>query len=913
MTNHLLKLFYTTKDKNYRGRQIMLKLCCMLIAALLAAGLFQDTAQAASGIKIYDYATKKESTYKDKQVKVTLNGKTVTNTKYPGILVNGISLVPYDDVFQSSGIAAECTYNKSKGTVSISKYGKTITMTIGSTKATLNGQKVTLPVAPKRIKYVKANTTKVLVPSRFISEKLGLTYSWNSSTSTVAIVKTSMVLSYDGGEKFEYTGAQGKVTVNGKNISLGNMPSIITNNTAMVRAKKVFTDASIGATYSYNKSDKSVTLTKADKTLVMYIGKKTAYLNGNAISMDTAPIVVTNHAVKTSYVMVPGGFTASCLGYDYQWNNTTRTSVITTQKKQTTVVNQNGSGVAPELGDSGALTEVGTILGQWISTDTAIQKSSGVRQINAETNTGYGSVITVERDYTNLKQNAETFIINSTGSFGKVSSQSSDKIITIKAEGMTCSDQTYQAYGIFSNFVNTVGIYNNGDNSTSIQFDMPSTEFSYDLSLSANRQSLYVTVYYNTLTSAVIGSNNYCDYVTLTGVEPLKVTSNNSNGYINIELPYTTCGFNDINTMISGAKYITYFNVIGGPDKTYVVIGVNEGYEYYVSQNQNQYSIIFMVPGSGGAVGDSTSSGSGGNSGGLSRTLDKAFCEIIMPKPEGLTSSMMSDEDNYFNHNFVIRLQGDYTSVINNSTITNTSGTVTGINVSLNSNNETEISVNTSKLQGYQYGMDDTNIYINIGNPKEIYKNIVILDPGHGGDAKGAEYFGTKEKDLNYKILYTIGKKYFNRDSSTLKVYYTRIKDVDMSLSDRAAFASKYGADLFVSLHMNAALIDSAHGTEVYYSTSNNSPNSAGLTSKILADALAESIPANLGTLRRGSKAAKYTVVHKNTVPAVLIELGFLSNKSDHSLLTDENFQENAARTIYETVLQVLNQYPTGR
>jgi N-acetylmuramoyl-L-alanine amidase len=191
---------------------------------------------------------------------------------------------------------------------------------------------------------VKANTTKVLVPSRFISEKLGLTYSWNSSTSTVAIVKTSMVLSYDGGEKFEYTGAQGKVTVNGKNISLGNMPSIITNNTAMVRAKKVFTDASIGATYSYNKSDKSVTLTKADKTLVMYIGKKTAYLNGNAISMDTAPIVVTNHAVKTSYVMVPGGFTASCLGYDYQWNNTTRTSVITTQKKQTTVVNQNGSG-----------------------------------------------------------------------------------------------------------------------------------------------------------------------------------------------------------------------------------------------------------------------------------------------------------------------------------------------------------------------------------------------------------------------------------------------------------------------------------------------------------------------------------------------------------------------------------------
>ncbi len=893
----------------------MTKLCCMLIAALLAAGLFQDTALAASGIKIYDYATKKESTYKDKQVKVTLNGKTVTKAKYPGILVKGIALVPYDDVFQTSGIAAECTYNKSKGTISISKYGKTITMTIGSTKATLNGQKVTLPVAPMRIKYVKENTTKVLVPSRYITEKLGLTYSWNSSTSTVAIVKTSMVLSFDHGEKFEYTGAQGKVTVNGKNISLGNMPSIITNNTAMVRAKRVFTDASIGAVYSYNNSDKSITLTKGDKTLVMYLGNKTAYLNGNAMTMDTAPILVTNHSVNTSYVMVPGGFTASCLGYDYKWNNTTRTSIITTQTHQSSVGNQTGSGTSPELGDSGAMTEVGTILGQWIGAETAFQRSSGVHQINAETYTASGAITTVERDYNNLKLNAETFIINSTGNFGEVTSQSSDKVLTLKATGMIGSDQTYQAYGVISNLVNTIGIYNNGDNSATIQLEMPSAEFSYDLSLSANRQSLYVTIYYNSLTSAVIGSNNYCDYVTLTGVEPLKVTTSNSTGYINIELPYTTSGLSDINTMISGAKYITYFNVIGGTDKTHVIIGVNEGYEYYVSQNQNQYSFIFAVPGSGSTTGGSTGSGvgNGGNSGGFSKTLDKAFCEIIMPKPDGLTPSMMSDEDKYFDRNFVIRLQGDYTSVINNSTIMNTSGTVTGISVALNGNNETEITVRTSKLQGYQYGMDDTNIYINIGNPKDIYKNIVILDPGHGGGANGAQYFGTKEKDLNYKILYTIGKKYFNQDTSKLKVYYTRIKDVDMSLSDRAAFASKYGADLFVSLHMNASLTKSAHGTEVYYSSSNNSPNAAGLTSKMLADAFAESIPTNLGTLKRGSRAEKYTVVHKNTVPAVLIELGFLSNESDYSLLSDANFQENAARTIYETLLQVLNKYPTGR
>jgi N-acetylmuramoyl-L-alanine amidase len=562
------------------------------------------------------------------------------------------------------------------------------------------------------------------------------------------------------------------------------------------------------------------------------------------------------------------------------------------------------------------MTEVGTILGQWIGADSAIMRSSGVHQINAETSAASGVVTKVERDYSSLKQNAETFILSSTGTFGSMTSQISDKAIFIKAEGMTCYDQTYQAYGVISNFVSTIGIYNNADNSTSIQLDMLSPEFSYDLTLSDDRQSLYVTVYYNSLTSAVIGTNNYCDYVTLTGIEPLKVTTDKANGYLNIELPYTTSSISDINTLISGAKYINYINVIGGADKTQIIIGINEGYEYHVTQNQNQYSLIFMIPGSGSAGGGSTGSGSvsnGGSNGGISQTLDKASCEIIMPKPEGLTSSMISDEDNYFNHNFVIRLQGDYTSVINNSTITNTSGTVTGINVSLNGNNETEITVHTSKLQGYQYGMDDTNFYINVGNPKDIYKNIVILDPGHGGGANGAEYFGTKEKNLNYKILYTIGKKYFNQDTTKLKAYYTRINDVDMSLSDRAAFASRYGADLFVSLHMNASLTRSVYGTEIYYSNSNNSPNAAGLTSKILADTFAERIPASLGTLKRGSRAERYTVVHKNTVPAVLIELGFLSNESDYNKLSDANFQENAARTIYETLLQVLNDYPTGR
>ncbi len=907
MRHELQTIFNITKDNTVRSRQLGLKLGFLLVVAFLTLGLFHDSALAASGLRIYNYTTKKESTYTDKQIKVTLNGETVTKSHTPGILVSGIAMVPYNDVFEKSEIAAECNYDKEKGTISISKYGKTLQMTIGSKKAKLNGKTVNLSVAPIKVKFMKDGLVKVLVPSRFISETLGLKYTWNSSKSTVAIEMTTLMLSYNGAKKFEYTGALGKVTVDGKNINLGKMPSIITNNTAMLRAKWVFTNPAIGATYQYDNAKKKLTLTKGNTVLVMTVGDTTAYLNGNATKMDTAPMIIKNYSSGTSYLMVPGSFTASCLGFNYKWDNATRTSIIATQKS--TTPGNTGSGNSPELGDSSVIIEAGTILNQWVADTSVYSLSTELHEISVDSvEANPAALVSVTRDNSIIKQNAETFKITANGSMGKITSQKADKQIQIQVANLSATDITYPMYGIFSNYVNTIGTYTNSSGQTTLLLDLLSSEYTYDVALSQDKQTLYITVYHNTLTSAVIGTNNAGDYVTLTGIKPLKVTMNQSTGYLNIDLPYTTNGIGDIYTNLVGSKYINLFYSIATPDSTQIVIGANEGYEYYISETDNKYSILFLTPGSVQQPPAVTPTQPG-----LSDQVDPNECEIIIPRPDGLNAAMITDEDYYFENSFVLRLMGDYTGVINSSNIINTSGRVKDISVNLNSNNETEIRIRTSKLQGYEYTMDDKNIYINIGDPKDIYPNIVILDPGHGGGAIGAQYYGTNEKDLNFKILYTLGKKYFNQDTSKLKVYYTRIKDVDMSLSDRAAFASKYGADLFVSLHMNANLNRTVYGTEVYYSTNNNSPNKAGLTSKALADLFGDRISGNLGTKNRGSRAERYTVVHKNTVPAVLIELGFMSTESDFNKLSDPTFQDNAARTIYETLLEVFSIYPTGR
>ena len=68
-----------------------------------------------------------------------------------------------------------------------------------------------------------------------------------------------------------------------------------------------------------------------------------------------------------------------------------------------------------------------------------------------------------------------------------------------------------------------------------------------------------------------------------------------------------------------------------------------------------------------------------------------------------------------------------------------------------------------------------------------------------------------------------------------------------------------------------------------------------------------------MGTVSRGVKSANYTVIYRNSVPAILVELGFISNSSDRANLVDASFQKKTAKNIYETTKQVFAQYPTGR
>jgi N-acetylmuramoyl-L-alanine amidase len=296
-----------------------------------------------------------------------------------------------------------------------------------------------------------------------------------------------------------------------------------------------------------------------------------------------------------------------------------------------------------------------------------------------------------------------------------------------------------------------------------------------------------------------------------------------------------------------------------------------------------------------------------------SKSTDISDYSLLISKPDGVTEASLSNVDMYPGSKaFKIMIKGNYVEYFKKNPVVINNNTVKSVTVSKN-NSKTVIKVKTSKLQGYKIYVKNSKIVVKIANPNKIYKSIVVLDSGHGGYDSGATNKGTKEKDLNYKIMYTLMKPYFSDNAPDIKVYWTRTSDTYITLANRAAFAKKVNADVFISLHMNSASNASANGTEVYYSVSNNSKSFHGITSKAMANLFKNQLIGDLGTKNRGTKTAGYYVLKYNTVPSILMELGFISGSTDYSKLTSSAFQKKAAKSIYTGIVSLFNKYPTGR
>ncbi|MFN6561392.1 MAG: N-acetylmuramoyl-L-alanine amidase [Nostoc sp. ChiSLP01] len=175
---------------------------------------------------------------------------------------------------------------------------------------------------------------------------------------------------------------------------------------------------------------------------------------------------------------------------------------------------------------------------------------------------------------------------------------------------------------------------------------------------------------------------------------------------------------------------------------------------------------------------------------------------------------------------------------------------------------------------------------------------VIIIDPGHGGkDAGAIGLNGLQEKD----VILRIGKKVASLlEQNGIKVIMTRDADYFVDLAPRVVIAEHAHADLFVSIHANS--IDnnpSANGLETYH-------YDRGYR---LAQVVHKSILQGIPTLKdRGVKRARFYVLRKNSMPAILIETGFVTGYEDNPRLANPEYDNRMAEAIVRGILQYLQQ-----
>lgn len=246
--------------------------------------------------------------------------------------------------------------------------------------------------------------------------------------------------------------------------------------------------------------------------------------------------------------------------------------------------------------------------------------------------------------------------------------------------------------------------------------------------------------------------------------------------------------------------------------------------------------------------------------------------------------------------------------------------------------------------------MDDAERFFKTETNDASYKiGAILIDPGHGGKDPGAMDTHTingkkvtvREKDVNLSV----GKMLYSRLKAAYpdkQILMTRSTDVFISLAQRTEIANsvKLKADeaiLYISVHVNASLDKKASGYEVWYLSPGyrrtvldkdatddkalfdimNAMTEEEYTTEsiLIAKFIIDGMQAQVGTLSaaRGIKAEEWFVVRNSNMPAVLVELGFLTNEKEAALLADNAYLQKASLGIYNGLAAFVTHFERSR
>ncbi|NGZ74300.1 N-acetylmuramoyl-L-alanine amidase [Saccharibacillus alkalitolerans] len=215
--------------------------------------------------------------------------------------------------------------------------------------------------------------------------------------------------------------------------------------------------------------------------------------------------------------------------------------------------------------------------------------------------------------------------------------------------------------------------------------------------------------------------------------------------------------------------------------------------------------------------------------------------------------------------------------------------------------NTVQVVIDLKSANTYKLSTEGTSVFValdkvtapntNVGGSG---KKVIVIDAGHGNQDPGAVGNGIREKDINLGIALKV--EAILKKNSKVDVVMTRSDDTFLELKERVRVAKNVNADVFISIHNNSGSA-AATGTETYYQRDN---------SKALATTLHKYILQATGFKDRKVQYGNFHVIRETTMPAALLEVGFVSSANDAAQLRKEDFQQRVAEAIAKGLLEYL-------
>jgi len=659
-----------------------------------------------------------------------------------------------------------------------------------------------------------------------------------------------------------------RLIIDGYELTGLDSPPIIINDTTMVPARAVFEH--VGGTISGAHNYTEITVVFRGDVLVMTVGNNWARLNGQYTFMHEPPIIVNDRT------LIPLRFAAEAFDFIVDWDPDMRAAILLSPHYIENFDSVPGDTLPTNDAHLVDPTPTPHPPGSNLATDVSAVPI--LREQHPRTN------------ITNLLTPRET---GSPVYSIVASSPITDVNHFVLADNRLVVDIYNSVSGLAGPFYASGPVGHVGYSQFSWAPDVTRVVFlfaehaEFSIALSYDRRVVTVAFISNIIYTVLPTSTSHSDSLHVQGSFQPRVRMS-SDGF-----PQYMTFYFDNAQMVAAGQHMPF-----GAFASHFITGQLENIAYVRVYMRSGWPAVSITHGI-----DSTSITMHGGLSGVSYDFENRelrLCRSII----SMDINQIQRLDEYLINRYILVLPSG-TSGLGVGTLYVGDGFINSVNLRQDGAGRTLITFDTARVMTFIIYQTATEYIIRGQLPYEVFPFIVVIDAGHGGDCPGTAHHGLVEKDLVLTIAHMV-MEYLNRNPN-IRAYMTRHEDSSILNSWRAEFANEKGADLFVSIHANAAYNLNANGIETWYV---NHPREAGwsFTSRQFATIMQSSMIRATGATNRGLRPSSHVdgiiVLRETNMPAALVEIGFLTNLAEVTLLATEAYQRLLARAIYEGIVE---------